>query len=69
VVFSDGVTDTVNAAGDDFGEERLLSCVEANRTSTPDALLDCILSNVRTFAAGAAQADDVTALVLRYRLS
>ncbi len=67
VVFSDGVTDTLNAAGDDFGEERLLACVQTNRTSTPEALLDCILSNVRVFAAGAAQSDDVTALVLRYK--
>jgi len=67
VVFSDGVTDTLNAAGEDFGEERLLACVQTNRTSPPEALLECILSNVRAFAAGTAQTDDVTALVLRYK--
>ena len=67
VVFSDGVTEAPNVAGDEFGEARLLECVQANRSSAPEALLECILSAVRTFAAGAAQSDDVTALVLRYR--
>ena len=28
VVFSDGVTEALNAAGDEFGEERLLPCIE-----------------------------------------
>jgi serine phosphatase RsbU (regulator of sigma subunit)/pSer/pThr/pTyr-binding forkhead associated (FHA) protein len=66
VVFSDGVTEALNLAGDEFGEERLLPCVEDQRSSTPEALLDRILATVRTFAASAAQNDDVTALVLRY---
>ena len=67
VVFSDGVTEALNAAGDEFGEERLLPCIEAHRGSTPEVLLDRILATVRTFAASAAQNDDVTALVLRYK--
>ena len=67
VVFSDGVTEALNAAGEEFGEERLIPCVTANCGGTPEALLDCILSTVRTFAASAVQNDDVTALVLRYR--
>jgi len=66
VVFSDGVTEALNAAGDEFGEERLLPCIEAHRGSTPEVLLDRILATVRTFAASAVQNDDVTALVLRY---
>ena len=35
VVFSDGVTEAFNAAGDEFGEERLLPCLDANRGSEP----------------------------------
>jgi serine phosphatase RsbU (regulator of sigma subunit) len=66
IVFSDGVTEAVDAAGDQFGEERLLPCLDAYRSSPPAALLDHILATVRRFAAGAAQNDDVTALVLTY---
>ncbi len=66
VVFSDGVTEALNTAGEEFGEERLLPCIEGYRSSPPEMLLDRILAAVRTFAASAAQNDDVTALVLRY---
>ena len=67
IVFSDGVTEAMNAAGEEFGEERLLACLEAHRDSGPKALLDGLLVAVRIFAAGAAQNDDVTALVVRYQ--
>lgn len=66
VVFSDGVTEALNLAGDDFGEERLLACLEEHRGCRPEVLLDKIFGSVRTFASSAAQNDDVTALVLRY---
>jgi serine phosphatase RsbU (regulator of sigma subunit) len=67
VVFSDGVTEAFNAAGEEFGEERLLACLNANRKFPPAELLDCVLSAVRAFAVNAVQNDDVTALVLRYK--
>jgi sigma-B regulation protein RsbU (phosphoserine phosphatase) len=66
VIFSDGVTEALNGAGEEFGEDRLLACLDANRQCRPAELLDRLLSAVRTFASGAAQHDDVTALVLRY---
>lgn len=66
VVFSDGVTEALNSAGDEFGEERLLPCVTEHRALPTEMLLDRVLATVRTFAATAAQNDDVTALVLRY---
>jgi phosphoserine phosphatase RsbU/P len=66
VVFSDGVTEALNAEGVEFGEHQLLACLQKNRGCTPEELLDHLLSAVSNFAAGAAQHDDVTALVLRY---
>ena len=66
VVFSDGVTEALNAAGVEFGEERLLACLDEDRGCTPSDLLDRLFSAVSGFVAGAAQHDDVTALVLRY---
>jgi sigma-B regulation protein RsbU (phosphoserine phosphatase) len=67
IVFSDGVTEAFNAAGEDFGEERLLACVEASRDRRPADLLDAVLDAVRSFMAGAVPPDDITVLVLQYR--
>jgi len=66
VIFSDGVTEALNGAGEEFGEERLLSCLDANRRRPPVELLDCVFSAVRAFAGNAAQNDDVTAMVLKF---
>jgi sigma-B regulation protein RsbU (phosphoserine phosphatase) len=65
VVFSDGVTEALNAEGADFGEGRVLSAIQPDRDSA-QTILDDVLSAVRKFSAGAEQSDDVTALVLRY---
>jgi sigma-B regulation protein RsbU (phosphoserine phosphatase) len=66
VAFSDGVTEALSAAGEEYGEPRLLECVEANREKSVPDLLDAILASVRAFTVGAVQSDDVTALVVRY---
>jgi steroid delta-isomerase-like uncharacterized protein len=67
VVYSDGVTEARDGSGEEFGEERLLSCVQANRARSPVEIVDSLLSTVQAFSAGAAQSDDLTMLVLRYR--
>ena len=66
ITFSDGVTEALSATGEEYGEERLLACVQANRDQPTPELLEAVLASVRAFTAGALQSDDVTALVLRY---
>jgi phosphoserine phosphatase RsbU/P len=66
VVFSDGVSEAVNAAGEEFGEARILACIQDNFSRLPQEMLDSLLAEVRRFAHGVPPADDVTALVLRY---
>jgi sigma-B regulation protein RsbU (phosphoserine phosphatase) len=66
VAFSDGVTEALSASGDEYGEDRLLACVEAAKGKSLQELLDGIFASVREFCTGAVQSDDVTALVLRY---
>jgi sigma-B regulation protein RsbU (phosphoserine phosphatase) len=67
VIFSDGVTEAMNAANEEFGEARLLACLREHHDREPAELLRQILLAVRQFAASAVQNDDVTALVLKYR--
>jgi uncharacterized protein (TIGR02246 family) len=66
VVFSDGVTEAVNTKGEEFGEERLAACVDRLGHLPPAAQVAGIFEAVQTFAVGARQADDITALVLSY---
>jgi len=66
VAFSDGVTEAMNPAGDEFTDERLLASIDANRGKAPQALLDALLHDVRAFCADATQSDDMTVVLLRY---
>ena len=66
IVFSDGVSEALSAAGDEYGEARIVSFVQDNASLDPPKLLEALFGDVREFAKGAAQSDDITALVLRY---
>ena len=65
-VFSDGVSEALNTGGDEFGEERIRDAIAPNWLEPSDAVLQALLASVREFAEGAAQHDDVTAMVVRF---
>jgi sigma-B regulation protein RsbU (phosphoserine phosphatase) len=67
IVFSDGVSEALSADGDEYGDERIVACVQQNASVAPQQLLEALFADVRQFAHGAAQSDDITAMVLRYR--
>jgi sigma-B regulation protein RsbU (phosphoserine phosphatase) len=68
VIFSDGVSEALNSAGDEFGDSRLQTVVE--QTHKPEmgaqAVVDRVVAEVRSFTKGAVQNDDITVMVLRY---
>jgi len=66
IVFSDGVSEALSAAGEEYGEARILAVAEKNRDASPADFLQAIFDDVRAFTRGAPQSDDITALVLRY---
>jgi len=63
LLFSDGITEAENAAGEQFGEDRLLSILARNRALDATSLQKKIVSQVADFAGGALQ-DDSTLLVI-----
>jgi sigma-B regulation protein RsbU (phosphoserine phosphatase) len=67
VICSDGVTEARNAAGDEFGRERLIEAMSGCHGGKPDAVLERLFEAVRVFSQGTPQGDDITGLVLRYR--
>ena len=67
VVCSDGVTEARNVAGDEFGRERLVEALHGRHGSKPEVGARAACSRrCKQFSQGAAQADDITLLVLRY---
>jgi serine phosphatase RsbU (regulator of sigma subunit)/ketosteroid isomerase-like protein len=65
VLFSDGVTDAANEAGDDFGEARLLDCVVPHRHEPVRTILENIFASVRAFCGEVPPNDDQTVVVVR----
>jgi phosphoserine phosphatase RsbU/P len=66
VVFSDGISEAQNPAGEEYGDGRLIACLEANRGAAPAAMREALLASARAFAAGAHQSDDMTVLIVSY---
>ena len=64
-VFTDGITEAMDPAGALYSEERLEAALAALTASAPRAVVEGILGEVRRFAAGAPQSDDIAALALR----
>ena len=65
-LFSDGFSETANAAGARYGEDRLLNIVRAHFDEPTPAIVEAAFRDVTAFAGpGALQADDRTLVLVR----
>jgi serine phosphatase RsbU (regulator of sigma subunit) len=65
VFFTDGVTEAMNVNDDCFGEARLGRLLESDPDALSDDLRERVLTEVRAFAGGAPQHDDMTMILLK----
>ena len=65
VLYSDGVTEAVDVAGNLYGEKRLSVSLQAGAGSARKQV-DRILSDLESYVGREPQADDITVLALRY---
>jgi sigma-B regulation protein RsbU (phosphoserine phosphatase) len=63
VIYTDGVSEAMNPASDLYGIDRLRELMSASTGGQADALGKVILADVRKFAAGRPQNDDITIMV------
>jgi serine phosphatase RsbU (regulator of sigma subunit) len=69
VIFSDGVSEALDSAGEEFGDARLLGAVQGCGGRPAQAVVDELIATVKAFTRGAAQSDDITVMVIRYSCS
>jgi len=64
VLYTDGVTEAMNSAGEEFGEERLVEVLKRCSDLSMDALMQEVVRAVQRFTGGEQQ-DDITLVVAR----
>ncbi|PYQ02669.1 MAG: hypothetical protein DMF82_15405 [Acidobacteria bacterium] len=65
-LYTDGVTEAFDDAGQEFGEERLVDALRRHRDRPPESLLASLVDEVRSFSPHE-QNDDLTLIVARRR--
>ena len=65
ILYTDGVSEAMNAAGEEFGVERLQQLFANQPPTSARMATEAIFQAVSDFAGGTPQSDDVTCLVLR----
>ncbi|MEI7437057.1 MAG: SpoIIE family protein phosphatase [bacterium] len=68
VLYTDGITEAMNSTNLMFDENGLLDHIRCEGHQSARRFLESLEQAVHTHAAGAEQSDDITALVVRYRV-
>jgi serine phosphatase RsbU (regulator of sigma subunit)/predicted enzyme related to lactoylglutathione lyase len=66
VLYTDGLTEALNAAEEEFGEERLIAALRANRRLPAAAILQAVVSEIQAFS-GIQQYDDITLVIAKVK--
>ena len=62
-LYSDGVTESPNSAGEEFGDDRLLDSLRRHNGRGACAMAEAVVQDVRQFSAGD-QFDDITLIII-----
>lgn len=65
IIYSDGLIDTVDSAGNLFGRERLVKLINGNRKKSATEIRDHVLQAQKDFRADAEVFDDLTLVVIK----
>ena len=65
VMFTDGVSEAMNAKEEDFTEERLEALLKTVRSESPAKIIEAVRKALDQYTHGTPQSDDITMLVLK----
>jgi len=66
VLYTDGVSEAMNAKREQYGPERLVAAIQRNPQLPVGALIDAVKADIAAFTGGTPQRDDLTLLILRF---
>ena len=64
-LYTDGVTEALDANGDEFGLDRLVNCLRTSASSGAAALITGLIDELRSFVGAQPQNDDITLIAIR----
>jgi sigma-B regulation protein RsbU (phosphoserine phosphatase) len=65
LLYTDGVTEALDANGDEFGPERMIECVRASAPEGAQAIITRLIDELRSFVGAQPQNDDITLIAIR----
>jgi PAS domain S-box-containing protein len=65
VLYTDGITEAMNRAGDTYGIDRLSEAVRMSHAQPADAICKAVLSSLHEYTAGEVLLDDISLLVVK----
>jgi len=69
VLFTDGISESMNSSNEEWGEERLIDLAKTCADLSALEAMNRIMAAAQTFATGAPQYDDMTVVILRVLVS
>ena len=69
VLFTDGIPEGRNAAGEDYSEGRLMTVVRDNRAAPAEDICRMVVEDVHGYACGSQPCDDITLVVVKRMLN
>jgi len=66
MLYSDGLVEAMNSAGEEFGDARLAGLLSQSFRESPETIRDSILASVRAFSGGVPPHDDLTFVVAKF---
>jgi sigma-B regulation protein RsbU (phosphoserine phosphatase) len=65
VIYSDGITESMNENEEEFGENNLLNVIIDNRNEPADKILQTIIDTAKKYSGNSPQMDDMTIVVIK----
>jgi sigma-B regulation protein RsbU (phosphoserine phosphatase) len=65
VLYTDGVTEALDAKGDEFGVERLSQSIRESAASGASGIVKRLIDDLRSFVGAQPQNDDITVIAIR----
>jgi transposase len=69
LIYTDGVTEAMNARRDQYGEDRLLGAIKEWGKLSPEQFIDKLEGDIKKFTAGHPQNDDITVVAIKEKLA